>query len=290
MRIGAVYPHTEIGEDPGAIRDWARAVEEMGYHHVLAFDHVLGASPQGRPGWAGYTDQHAFHEPLVLFGFLAGVTTTLELTTGVLVLPQRQTALVAKQAAQVHLLSGGRLRLGVGIGWNEVEYQALGENFRDRGARSEEQVRLMRELWAHQAIDFTGRWHRVDRAGINPRPGPGGIPVWFGGYAEATMRRVGRLGDGWMPRRWPDEVAHEQLERVRAYAREAGRDPAAIGFETRLTLPALPESRHAAYVRGWRDLGATHLSVDTMAMGLSTVDQHLDVLRDTLKAIRSTLA
>jgi probable F420-dependent oxidoreductase len=290
MRIGAVFPHTEIGDDPSAIRAWAQVVEELGYHHVLAFDHVLGASADSRPGWRGYTNQHAFHEPLVLFGYLAGVTTTLELTTGVLVLPQRQTALVAKQAAQVHLLSGGRLRLGVGIGWNEVEYQALGETFGNRGVRSEEQVVLLRKLWADDLVDFDGRWHRVDRAGINPRPGPRAIPVWFGGYAEQTLRRVGRLGDGWMPRRWPDEIAHRMLERIREHAREAGRDPAEIGFEARMTLADIQEeSRRAAFVRGWRDLGATHLCVDTMSLGLSSPERHLEVLDDTLRLIKAAV-
>ncbi|MBW4717748.1 LLM class F420-dependent oxidoreductase [Saccharothrix obliqua] len=287
MRIGAVFPHTEIGSDPGAIRTWAQEVERLGFHHVLAFDHVVGADPAKRPGWRGYTSRDAFHEPLVLFGFLAGVTSTLELATGVLVLPQRQTALVAKQAAEVHLLSGGRLRLGVGIGWNEVEYDVLNENFHDRGARSEEQVELLRRLWAAESVDFTGRWHRVDGAGI--KPVVGSIPVWFGGYAERTLRRVGRLGDGWMPRRWPDEVAREQLDRVRGYARDAGRDPAAIGFETRLTLADLPADRRADYVRGWRDLGATHLSVDTMGLGHTTPDGHLAALGDALAGVRAAL-
>jgi probable F420-dependent oxidoreductase len=289
MRIGAVFPHTEIGADPAVIKAWAESVEEFGYHHVLAFDHVLGASADTRQGWRGYTNQHAFHEPLVLFGYLSAVTTTLELATGVLVLPQRQTALVAKQAAQVHLLSGGRLRLGVGIGWNEVEYQSLGETFGNRGVRSEEQVHLLRELWGTETVDFDGRWHRVDRAGITPRPGPGAIPVWFGGYAEQTLRRVGRLGDGWMPRRRPDQVAREMVGRVRQYAAEAGRDPAAIGVETRLTLAEMPETHWDGYVRGWRDIGATHLSIDTMSLGLNSLDQHLEVLRNMLKAIRTAL-
>jgi probable F420-dependent oxidoreductase len=287
MRIGAAFPHTEIGTDPGVIAAWARTVEELGYHHLLAFDHVLGASTDTRPGWRGYTTRHAFHEPMVLFGFLAGITTTLELTTGVLVLPQRQTALVAKQATQVHLLSGGRLRLGVGVGWNEVEYQALGETFGNRGVRSEEQVELMRKLWANETVDFEGHWHRVDHAGITPRPGSGAIPVWFGGYTERTLRRAGRLGDGWMPRGGPDEAAHNNLERVRDYAREAGREPAAVGFEARLTLAEVPEGARADFVRGWRDLGATHMCVDTMSLGLSSPDHHLDILRDTLELIES---
>lgn len=285
-----VFPQTEIGADPVVVRAYAAAVEELGYAHILAYDHVLGADPAGHPGWTGVYDVDSqFHEPFVLYGYLAAIT-NLELVTGVIILPQRQTALVAKQAAQVHLLSGGRLRLGVGVGWNEVEYQALGESFGNRGVRSEEQVELLRRLWAEEAVDFEGRWHRVDHAGITPRPGPGAIPVWFGGYSERTLRRVGRLGDGWMPRGGPDQAAHNMLQRVREYAREAGRDPAAVGFEARLTLAEVSEGARADFVRGWRDLGATHLCVDTTSLGLSSADQHLDVLRDTLELVESATA
>jgi len=194
VRLGAVFPQTEIGDDPAAIRDWAQAVEGLGYRHVLAYDHVLGAGVDTRPGWAGYTSEEAFHEIFVLFGFLAAVTSTVELVTGVLVLPQRQTALVAKQAAEIDVLSGGRLRLGVGVGWNRVEYEALGESFTDRGARIEEQVALLRRLWADPLITYSGRWHHVDNAGIRPRPVRGTIPIWFGGNAEAALRRTGQVG------------------------------------------------------------------------------------------------
>jgi probable F420-dependent oxidoreductase len=205
MRIGAVFPQMEIGDDPGAIRSWAQAVEELGYQHVLAFEHVLGAGTDTRPGWQhAYTSETLFHEVFVLFGYLAAVTSRVELVTGVLVLPQRQTALVAKQAAEVDVLSGGRLRLGVGVGWNEVEYQALGASFGDRGARSEEQVEVLRRLWAEPTITYSGRWHQVDNAGINPLPVRRRIPVWFGGHAEAALRRVGRVGDGWLPELGPD--------------------------------------------------------------------------------------
>jgi len=201
MRIGAVFPQTEIGADPGAVRAWAEAVEELGFRHVVAFDHVLGAGTAGRPGWYGYTSEDLFHEVFVLFGYLAGITRTLELVTGVLVLPQRQTALVAKQAAEVDVLSGGRLRLGVGIGWNRVEYDALGATFTDRGARSAEQVEVLRALWAEPTVTYQGRWHRIEDAGILPRPVRGRIPVWFGGNAEPVLRRAGELGDGWLPQR-----------------------------------------------------------------------------------------
>jgi probable F420-dependent oxidoreductase len=285
VRIGAVFPQTEIGDDPGEIRDWAQAVEGLGYRHALAFDHVLGAGVDTRPGWTGYTSDTAFHEVFVLFGYLAAVTRTLELVTGVLVLPQRQTALVAKQAAEVDVLSGGRLRLGVGVGWNNVEYDALGESFTDRGARSEEQVELLRRLWAEPTVTFSGRWHTVENAGIRPRPASGRIPVWFGGNAEALLSRVGRIGDGWMPQRPPDDVARGMLDRVRAYARDAGRDPAEIGFEPRLSLAQVPDRERADFVAGWRELGATHLCVSTMGLGLESADDHVAALRDAMDVL-----
>jgi probable F420-dependent oxidoreductase len=288
MRIGAVFPQTEIGNDPSVIRAWAQGVEELGYLHVLAFDHVLGAGLDTRPGWTGpYHSGTPFHEVFVLFGYLAAVTTKIELVTGIVILPQRQTALVAKQAAAVDVLSGGRLRLGIGIGWNEVEYEALGESFGNRGARSEEQVDVLRRLWAEPTITYSGRWHRVNNAGINPRPLRGRIPVWFGGNAEAVLRRVGRLGDGWLPQRLPDGVAAGMLDRVRGYAREAGRAPDEIGFEPRLTLAQVPESERASYAAGWRDLGATHMCVNTMGLGLASADDHLDALRDTLRILKA---
>jgi probable F420-dependent oxidoreductase len=285
MRIGAVFPQNEIGDDPEVIRAWAQAVEELGYRHVLAYDHVLGAGVGGRPGWRGYTSDDAFHEVMVLFGFLAAVTSTLELVTGVLVLPQRQTALVAKQAAEVDVLSGGRLRLGIGVGWNQVEYQALGASFGDRGVRSQEQVQLLRALWAQPTVTYSGRWHRIQDAGIKPLPVRRRIPVWFGGAAEATLRRVGRLGDGWLPQRGPDQLARGMLERIRRSAREAGRAPTEIGVEPRLTLARVPEGDRVDFVTGWRALGATHLCVNTMGLGLATADQHVAVLRDVVRML-----
>ena len=287
LRIGAVFPQTEIGADRGAVRAWAEAVEEMGYRHILAYDHVIGAGTANRPGWRGYTSDDLFHEVFVLFGYLAAVTRETELVTGVLILPQRQTALVAKQAAEVDVLSGGRLRLGVGIGWNKVEYDVLGEDFGDRGKRSEEQVELLRRLWAEPLIDFAGRRHEVVDAGINPLPVRRGIPVWFGGTADALLRRTGRLGDGWMPQRGPDQEARDSVATIRQAATEAGRDPDAIGLEPRLTLANTPPEEHRAFVDGWRELGATHLSVNTMGMGFGTLEQHLEALRDTLSGLRT---
>lgn len=280
MRIGATLPQTEIGNDPIAIRDYAQAVEGLGYGAILAYDHVLGASLSTRPNWTGpYNSTTPFHEPFVLFGYLAGLTQKVELATGVIILPQRQTALVAKQAAEVDLLSGGRLRLGVGIGWNDVEYQGLNENFRNRGARCEEQIALLRMLWSDTAITFNGRWHTIDNAGINPLPPRRSIPIWIGGYAEETLSRVGRIGDGWTTFRAPNDAMRGMIERMHGYARQAGRNPEEIGIEGALSLNQIPEGRWAGHVEAWRELGARYLTVNTMGMGFTSVQQHIDALR-----------
>jgi probable F420-dependent oxidoreductase len=278
MRLGAVFPQLEIGNDPAVIARWARTVEELGYDHVLAYDHVLGADTRNRPGWRGYTNESAFHEVFVLFGYLAAVTSRLGLMTGVLILPQRQTALVAKQAAEVDVLSGGRLRLGVGVGWNPVEYVGLNEDFGTRGARSEEQIEVLRRLWAAPSVDFRGRWHTIEEAGIEPRPARGTIPIWIGGTADAVLTRAGRIADGWLPQRPPDPEAAEDVARVRAAAEEAGRPADAVGIEARLTLGEHPQPRWGAYLDGWRTLGATDLCVNTMGSGFSDVDEHLAAL------------
>ncbi|TWD81278.1 putative F420-dependent oxidoreductase [Kribbella amoyensis] len=284
MRIGAVFPQLEIGSDPAAIRGWVETVEGAGYTHALAYDHVLGADPANRPRWQGYTDKSLFHEVFVLFGYLAAITHHLELVTGVLVLPQRETALVAKQAAEVDVLSRGRLRLGVGIGWNHVEYQALGVPFERRGARLTEQVDVLRKLWADPVISYQGRFHEIEEAGLNPMPGRQ-IPIWFGGGADAVLRRTGRIGDGWMPQVPPDEKAKASVDRLRAYAVEAGRDPADVGIEPRLTLAQVPEKDWPGYVDAWRELGATHFCVNTMGLGLRSPDDHAAVLRDVLPLV-----
>jgi probable F420-dependent oxidoreductase len=281
MRIGAVLPQTEIGADPGAIREWARTVEGLGYAHILAYDHVLGASTANRPGWTGYTSDDMFHEIFVLFGYLAAITERVELVTGVVILPQRQTALVAKQAAEVDILSGGRLRLGIGLGWNEVEYVGLNEDFHNRGARSAEQIDVLRALWTNEIVDLHGRWHTIPEAGINPRPRRP-IPIWTGARADAALRRTAELADGWMPLGGivdTEEKARTAVERLRGYLREAGRDPDGFGIEPHLSLHAVPEERWRVHGDMWRDLGATHLCVSTMDCGFTTLEQHLDALR-----------
>jgi probable F420-dependent oxidoreductase len=279
MQIGVTFPQIEFGNDPAAIRDYAQAVEDMGYRSILAYDHVLGASLATRPNWTGpYNSETPFHEVFVLYGFIAAVTRRVELVPGVLILPQRQTALVAKQAAEVDVLSGGRLRLGIGVGWNEVEYQGLNESFGNRGKRSEEQIAVLRALFADTVVDFKGRWHTIEAAGINPLPVRRSIPIWIGGYAEETLRRIGRIGDGWIVFRTPDDELRAQVERIRAYAAEAGRDPASVGIEGQLSIARVPEDRWAAHAEAWRSLGAASMTVNTMGMGLATPQQHIDAL------------
>ena len=279
MQLGVVFPQTELGADPSAVRAFAEAAEELGYAHLVAFDHVLGADTSTRPGWRGpYTHRDTFHEPLVLFGYLAGITKTLELVTAIIILPQRQTALVAKQAAEVDVLSSGRLRLGVGIGWNDVEYEALGEDFHNRGRRSEEQVDVMRALWAQESVTFEGRWHTIPGAGINPRPARGSIPIWFGGGRdERVLRRIARMGDGWFPQGAPDAGMEDRLAQFRGFVAEAGRDAAAVGIEARAGMrdgvDAAVEQAHR-----WETLGATHLALNTMRAGYETVDQHIEAI------------
>lgn len=286
MRIGAIFPQTEIGNDPAVIRDYAQAVEEMGYQHILAYDHVLGANTASRPNWSGpYTSETPFHEIFVLFGYLAAVTRRVELVTGVIILPQRQTALVAKQAAALDVLSGGRLRLGVGVGWNAVEYQALNEEFGTRGARIEEQIALLRALWSDTAITFEGRWHTARDAGINPLPVQRQIPVWIGGAADVVLRRAARIGDGWFPQMVPDDHARAMVDALRTYLREAGRPESAVGIEARLTLTRTPESDWQQYATDWQALGATHMGVNTMGMGFQSLDDHLSALRRVRAAL-----
>src|SRR3954468_2764939 len=280
MRIGVVFPQTEIGDDPIAIRDFAQAAEQVGDRHLLIYDHVLGASTANRPGWSGpYTSDTLFHEPFVLFGYLAGLTKRLELVTGVIILPQRQTALVAKQAAEIDVLSGGRLRLGVGIGWNEVEYQALGEDFHNRGARMEEQIAVLRALWTQPVVTFHGRWHQIEEAGIKPLPIQRPIPIWIGATADSAIERAGRIGDGWFPQRAPDDQARAMLDRLRQAAAAAGRAADAVGIEPRLSISQVPEAEWGRYAEGWRGLGATHLCVNTMSAGLRSPQEHIDALR-----------
>jgi len=281
MKIGVVLPQTEIGNDPGAIKAYAAAVEDMGFTHVLVFDHVLGANPERPGGWKGpYTHRHAFHEPFVLFGFLAAATRRVELVTGIVILPQRQTALVAKQAAAVDVLSGGRLRLGVGVGWNAVEFEALAEDFTKRGRRVEEQVEVLRALWTRELVTFHGREHHISDAGLNPLPVQRPIPIWMGGESEVVQRRMARLADGWMPHFRAGDAGQAAVDRIHGLVREAGRDPKAFGIEGRLTLSQIPQGEWAREMQAWKAMrGITHLCVHTAGMGLAKPADHVDTLR-----------
>jgi probable F420-dependent oxidoreductase len=282
VKIGVVFPQTEIGEDPAVIRDYAQAVEAMGYTHILAFDSVVGANPDRPGGWTSqYTYRHAFHEPFVLFGFCAGVTRTIELVTGIVILPQRQATLVAKQAAAVDVLSGGRLRLGIGVGWNPVEFEALGESFTNRGKRVEEQLEVMRRLWTRELVTYEGRWHRVPDAGINPLPVQRPIPIWMGGESEVVLRRAARLADGWITLQTfrPGPAAQQTIDRLHGFVLEAGRDPTAFGIEGRVALAQVPPAEHAKELATWRAMrGVTHLCVNTMGLGLARPTEHVRTL------------
>ena len=285
MQLGVVFPQTEIGSDPGAVRDYAQAAEALGYEHLLVFDHVLGADASKRAEWnRPYRHTDAFHEPFVLFGYLAAVTEKLQMTTGILILPQRQTALVAKQAAAVDVLTGGRLRLGIGVGWNDVEYEALGESFRNRGRRCEEQIELLRALWTNEVISFEGRYHKITHAGINPLPVQRPIPVWFGGGADRVVERIGRLGDGWFPQFQPDGEGQERIGQMRAAAQQAGRDPAGIGIEARINFADGPDAWNRT-AEAWAEAGATHLSINTMRADLPNPEAHIKAIEQFKQAV-----
>ena len=284
MQLGVTFPQTEIGADPVVIRDYAQAIEGLGYKHLVVFDHVLGADPGNRSGWRGYTYRDMFHEPFVLFGYLAAFT-QLEMVPAVIILPQRQTALVAKQAAEVNILTGGKLRLGIGVGWNPVEYEALGMNFKTRGRMIEEQVELMRLLWSQDIVTYKGRYHTITEAGLNPLPLGHSIPIWMGGSADVLLRRVARLGNGWFPQGQPDEQMRATVERLREYAREAGRDPETVGIEARMNAREGNLDEWVRQTEGWRELGATHISINTMGAGFKSIDDHIDAIRRYIEAL-----
>ena len=278
MKIGVVYPQTELRGDPEAVRSIGLAVESLGYDHLLAYDHVLGATHDREPKLTGpYTEQHPFHDPFVMFAYLAGITRRIEFTTGVLILPQRQTALVAKQAADLDLLSHERLRLGVGIGWNYVEYDALGEDFTTRGARADEQIGLLRRLWAEPVVAFEGKFDHIDRAGILPQP-KRSIPIWVGGMSEAAFRRSGRLGDGHILMGSVDD-ARQGWARIEHYLAEAGRTSEGFGRELPVRGQKTP-AEAAEAIAQWHDAGGTHASIVTMGQGLDTAQAHIDYIAE----------
>lgn len=285
MQIGVAYPTTEVAGDPDAIRAFCLAAEQLGYTHLMAYDHVVKCPHEGRePKLTGpYTEKDSFHDPFVLFGFAAAITSRLEFATGVLVLPQRQTALVAQQAADVDLLSRERLRLGVGIGWNHVEFDALGQNFRTRARRVEEQVEYLRQLWSTPVLTFEGEFDRIDRAGINPRPRRQ-IPIWIGGHSEPAYARGARLGDGFIFAA-PGQGAVEAWARVRHHLQALGRDEANYGREL-LALFARDKQEIVDHLRRWRDAGGTHGCVPSMNKGLGgEIEAHIDYVADVKRML-----
>jgi probable F420-dependent oxidoreductase len=276
MKIGIVFPQTEFNGDAAAVRAFAQTVEGLGYAHVVAYDHVLGANPERPGGWRGvykYTDP--FLEPFVLFSYMAAVTQRLEFAPGVIILPQRQTALVAKQAATLDVLSGGRLRLGIGLGWNEVEYVALGEDFHTRGRRIEEQMAVLRQLWTQPLVTFDGQWHHIPDAGLNPLPIQQPLPLWLGGQADPVLRRAARLADGWMPNHRTPEAARADHAKLDAYLHEAGRGWSDFGLDARVPYGEGQPEVWQALAAGWAALGATHLTLSTLGVGHATPAGHL---------------
>ena len=297
MELGALLPWSDIGGDPAVIREYAQAAESIGYDFLEAPDHVLGVNAASRPGWDRNDNNDLFHDPFVLFGFLAGCTSKLGFSTGVLILPQRQTVLVAKQAACLDVLSGGRFRLGIGVGWNEVEFTGLNENFHNRGRRSEEQVQVMQKLWAEPHVSFKGRWHTIEDAGINPRPTSGKVPVWFGGHHDRTLERIAKFGDGWMPNAYsPGSEATEVLGRLCHLTEIAGRDPAQVGIEAWVSMGTGNEADWAKETRFWKAAGASHICLTTTfnrrhhkRISGHTLSDHLAALRRYHRAVADAL-
>ncbi len=280
MKFGVVFPQTEFGDDPVAICNFAQTAESLGYSHILAYDHVLGAGPaRPKPLNGPYTHEDPFHEPFVLFSFMAAVTSQIEFTTGILILPQRETALVAKQAATLDVLCQGRLRMGLGIGWNWVEYEALNQNFQTRGRRIEEQVEVLRQLWTQPLVNFDGEWHHIANAGINPLPIQRPVPIWFGGRADAVLRRVAEMGDGWMPTYQKAADACPSLDKISGYLATAGRSWEDIGLEARIWYGDGDPERWISFSDDWRASGATHLSINTMRCGFTTPTEHLEAIQ-----------
>jgi probable F420-dependent oxidoreductase len=298
VQLGTIYPQTHIESDPGAVRQYGQAVEDLGFSHILAFDHVVGANTASRPGWnKPYDLASAFHDPFVLFSFLSAATTRLGFVSGILILPQRQTVLVAKQAACLDVLCGGRFRLGIGTGWNELEYEALGVPFQRRGQVIEEQVVVLRGLLSEEAFTFSGQYHSIPDVGLRPMPVQRPVPIWFGGGSdrpafgdqparEKVMRRIARLADGWIPqfREPASPRTLELLDRFRGFCREYGRNPDDVGLEVRMSLQPGSEQDWPQEIESWRALGATHLTINTMTADLRRVDEHISML-ETFRSV-----
>jgi probable F420-dependent oxidoreductase len=289
MDIGAVIPHNEIGNDPGAIKAYAQGAEELGVTHLLIYDHVVGVDRNRPGGFEGpYDSDTAFHEPMVLFGFLAACTEHVDLVTAIVILPQRQTVLAAKQAAEVAVLSGNRLKLGIGVGWNTVEYDALNEEFGNRGRRQEEQVELMRRLWTEDVFTFDGEYHSFEHASINPRPTEP-IPILFGGSAPALLDRCARLGDGWLPLGSPNDKSADRIDEMRRVREATGKSWDDFEIRAQAQWAGGTPERWQSHAQRWRDLGATHIAIATHNAGETDVDGHLARIAEYQAAVADVI-
>ena len=286
MEIGAVFPHNEIGTDPQAIKDYAQGVEELGVTHLLIYDHVLGADRDRPGGFEGpYDKDIAFHEPFTTFAFIAAVTQKLDMITTVMILPQRQTVLVAKQAAELAILSNNRFKLGIGVGWNAVEYVGLNENFHDRGKRQAEQVELMRLLWESEVLEYKGNYHQIDKASINPRPSLP-VPIWFGGGAPKLIQRCAELGDAWIPLMGPNDKAKAMLDEIREKRAAKGLSWEDFGVQAQAQYAGGNPELWAKHATKWRDLGASHLAIATHNAGQTDVQGHLKRIQEYLDSVQ----
>jgi len=294
MQFGVVFPQTEIGPDPGAIREYIQAAEGMGYSYIFIADHVLGADPEHHAHVVDsyYTHRSVIHETFTTLGFISAITSKMDLITGILILPQRQTALVAKQAAEIDILSGGRLKLGIGVGWNHVEYEALGMDFHNRGRRCEEQMQVLRALWTKEVVNFEGRWHHITHAGLNPLPVQRPIPIWLGAGGSASpipvepvLKRIGTMSDGWFPSFPPCDEGRRAVDRVRQYAEAAGRDPSEVGMIGRLRLPGKQPKDWLDEIKGWEEMRATHVSVEARRGVIGGVEDHIKAIEQAKEVI-----
>jgi probable F420-dependent oxidoreductase len=280
MKFGVIYPQMELKPDPALIRDYVQTVEDLGFSFVSCYEHILGGNSD-QPGWDKPFDyKTTFLEPLVLFSFMAGVSQKLGFLTRIIILPQRQTALVAKQAATLDIMCGGRLRLGAGIGWNEVEYIAQGEDYSNRSKRLEEQVIVLRELWTNSLVTFEGKWHTIPDAGINPLPVQRPIPIWLGGHSDQMLRRVARIGDGWLPNDLSFEDTKVAIEKLRQYITEANRSIDNVGIDARMPFGDGKPETWIRELEDWGSLGTTHISFDTLGCGFETLEEHLRGLKN----------
>ena len=298
MKLGVSLPQTNIGTDPSVVRDFAQAAEALGYEHLAVYDHVVGVNPKSYTDWSGpYTSKHAFHDPFALFGFLAGQTEKIVLTTHVLILPQRQTALVARQAASVDKLSGGRLRLGIGIGWNVVEFTVLGEEFSERGQRSQEQIEVLKKLWSQDHVTFHGRWHELPDVGLSPKSVQRPIPIWLGGHHDNVLKRIASMGDGWIILAYkPDQEAAARIRKLHEFTQSAGRKPGDIGIDAWVSMGTLKPDDWRKEIKGWKDLGVSHVTLNTSfdvmhhkPISGNSLQQHLEAIRSYRDAVSELL-